>query len=146
MLHRTRDLLMRQRTQVINALRAHMAELGMTAAQGNAGLRELLAIIAGSADERLPVEAHGRLIVLAAELQTMRTLIASIEKRTSSNPHPCARIASRFWKTGQAAAPARSNRSQVYGDGCRTTRPPAIRACDGLYNLTRIKCPRLQIS
>jgi transposase len=81
MLHRTRDLLMRQRTQVINALRAHMAELGMTAAQGNAGLRELLAIIAGSADERLPVEAHGRLIVLAAELQTMRTLIASIEKR-----------------------------------------------------------------
>jgi hypothetical protein len=52
MLHRARDLLMRQRTQVINALRAHMAELGMTAAQGNAGLRELLAIIAGAADER----------------------------------------------------------------------------------------------
>jgi transposase len=52
MLHRTRDLLMRQRTQVINALRAHLAELGMTAAQGNAGLRELLAIIAGAADER----------------------------------------------------------------------------------------------
>jgi transposase len=29
MQHRTRDLLMRQRTQVINALRAHMAELGI---------------------------------------------------------------------------------------------------------------------
>jgi len=42
---------MRQRTQVINALRAHMAELGITAAQGNAGLRELLAIIAGAAGE-----------------------------------------------------------------------------------------------
>ena len=81
MLHRTRDLLMRQRTQVINGLRAHMAELGMTAAQGNAGLRELLAIIAGAADERLPAEAHASLIVLAAELQAMRTLIASIEKR-----------------------------------------------------------------
>src|SRR6202140_155322 len=58
MLHRARDLLMRQRTQGINALRAHLAELGMTAAQGNAGLRELLAIIAGAADERLPAEAH----------------------------------------------------------------------------------------
>ena len=81
MLHRTRDLLMRQRTQVINALRAHMAELGITAAQGNAGLREFLAIIAGVADERLPAEAHASLIVLAAELQAMRTLIASIEKR-----------------------------------------------------------------
>jgi transposase len=78
MLHRTRDLLMRQRTQVINALRAHMAELGMTAAQGNAGLRELLAIIAGAADERLPAEAHASLIVVAAELQAMRTSHQSI--------------------------------------------------------------------
>ena len=34
MLHRTRDPLMRRRTQVINALRAHLAELGITAAQG----------------------------------------------------------------------------------------------------------------
>src|SRR6516225_3513393 len=31
--HRTRDLLMRQRTQVINALRAHLAEFGIVAAQ-----------------------------------------------------------------------------------------------------------------
>src|SRR5208282_2587125 len=38
-------------------------------------------IIAGAADERLPAEAHASLIVLAAELQAMRTLIASIEKR-----------------------------------------------------------------
>ena len=34
MLHRTRDLLIRQRTQLINALRAHLAELGMVAAEG----------------------------------------------------------------------------------------------------------------
>jgi transposase len=81
MLHRTRDLLMRQRTQVINALRAHLGELGITAAQGKAGLTELLAIIAGSANERLPTEAHASLMVLAAELQAIRTLIASIEKR-----------------------------------------------------------------
>jgi transposase len=33
MQHRTRDLLMRQRTQLINALRAHLAELGVVAAQ-----------------------------------------------------------------------------------------------------------------
>ena len=81
MLHRTRDFLVRQRTQVINALRAHLGELGITAAQGKAGLTELLAIIAGSADERLPTAAHASLMVLAAELQAMRTLIASIEKR-----------------------------------------------------------------
>ena len=81
MQHRARDLLMRQRTQVINALRAHLAELGVTAAQGSAGLKQLLAIIAGDEDERLPADAHAVLIVLAAELAAMQTLIASIEKR-----------------------------------------------------------------
>jgi len=81
MQHRTRDLLMRQRTQVINALRAHLAELGITAAQGNAGLKELLKIIASDEDERLPTDAHASLIVLAMELQAMQTLIGSIEKR-----------------------------------------------------------------
>ena len=54
MQHRTRDLLMRQRTQVINALRAHLAELGIVAAQGREGLKDLLAIIADEKDERLP--------------------------------------------------------------------------------------------
>ena len=34
MLHRTRDLLVRQRTQLINAMRAHLAEFGMVAATG----------------------------------------------------------------------------------------------------------------
>src|ERR1700674_4483380 len=69
MQHRTRDLLMRQRTQIINALRAHLAELGITAAQGTAGLKELLKIIASDTDERLPVDAHASLVVLAAEVQ-----------------------------------------------------------------------------
>jgi transposase len=39
MLHRTRDLLIHQRTQLINALRAHFAELGLVAAKGHEGLQ-----------------------------------------------------------------------------------------------------------
>jgi transposase len=81
MLHRARDLLMRQRTQVINAMRAHLAELGIVAAQGREGIKELLKIIASEQDARLPVDAHASLVVLAAELQAMQTLIGSIEKR-----------------------------------------------------------------
>jgi transposase len=81
MLHRTRDLLMRQRTQVINALRAHLAELGIVSAQGREGIKELLNIIASEHDARLPVDAHTSLVVLAAELRAMQTLIGSIEKR-----------------------------------------------------------------
>ena len=81
MLHRTRDLLMRQRTQLINALRAHMAELGVVAAQGREGIKELLRIIASEQDARLPVDAHTSLVVLAAGLQAVQTMIGSIEKR-----------------------------------------------------------------
>ena len=66
MQHRTRDLLMRQRTQTINALRAHLGELGIAAAQGREGLKELLAVIADEGDERLPVNARISLVVLAA--------------------------------------------------------------------------------
>jgi transposase len=81
MQHRTRDLLIRQRTQVINALRAHLAELGITAAQGREGIKDLLAIIADDGDARLPIDARASLIVLAAQLQALQTLIGSIEKR-----------------------------------------------------------------
>src|SRR5246500_4215402 len=73
MLHRTRDLLMRQRTQVINALRAHLAELGITAAQGREGPKELLRIIASEEDARMPVDARTNLVVLAAGLQGRRS-------------------------------------------------------------------------
>src|SRR5271167_3824001 len=81
MQHRVRDLLMRQRTQLINALRAHLAELGLAAAQGREGIKELLAIVAQEGDSRLPVDAHASLIVLAAQLQAVQTMIGSIEKR-----------------------------------------------------------------
>jgi transposase len=39
MLHRTRDLLVRQRTQLINGMRAHLAELGLVAARGREGVQ-----------------------------------------------------------------------------------------------------------
>jgi len=81
MLHRARDLLMRQRTQLINALRAHLAELGIVAAQGREGVRELLRIIASERDARLPIDAHASLVVLAAGVQAVQTMIGSIEKR-----------------------------------------------------------------
>ena len=51
------------------------------AAQGNAGLKELLKIIAGERDARLPVDAHASLVVLAAGLHAVQTMIGSINKR-----------------------------------------------------------------
>ena len=45
LLHRSRDLLVRQRTILVNAVRAHLAEFGIVAAHGAAGLGSLLRLI-----------------------------------------------------------------------------------------------------
>src|SRR6266581_1837849 len=45
MLHRTRQLLVRQRTMLSNALRGHLAELGIVSAKGRNGIGQLLGII-----------------------------------------------------------------------------------------------------
>src|SRR4249920_2308006 len=81
MQHRARDLLMRQRTQLINAVRSHLAEFGIIAPQGREGVKELLAIIANDADTQLPNDARASLVVLAAQLQALQTTIGAIEKR-----------------------------------------------------------------
>ena len=81
MQHRTRDVLIRQRTQIINALRAHLAELGLVAAQGIAGVNELRAIVTDERDTRLPIDARASVIVLAAQLEALERVIGAIEKR-----------------------------------------------------------------
>src|SRR3974390_3864350 len=50
MLHRTRQLLIRQRTMLSNAIRGHLAELGVIAAKGRNGTAELLQIIGDLTD------------------------------------------------------------------------------------------------
>jgi len=45
-LHRTRHLLIRQQTSVINAIRAHVAEFGIVAPVGRNGVDQLLGIVA----------------------------------------------------------------------------------------------------
>ena len=57
MLHRARELLVRQRTMLINALRGHCAEFGVTAAQGISRAQELIALIEDPEDDRLSVSS-----------------------------------------------------------------------------------------
>jgi transposase len=79
-LHRTRDLLIRQRTMLANSLRAHCAEFGLVVAQGMAKLAELLARIADEADSRVPPLARGGLLVLARHLQELQLKIGEVER------------------------------------------------------------------
>jgi hypothetical protein len=53
MLHRSRQLLVRQRTMLSNALRGHMVELGIISAKGRKGTAELIKII-NADDDRVP--------------------------------------------------------------------------------------------
>ena len=80
MLHRTRQLLVRQRTMLSNALRGHLAELGIVSAKGGNGTAELLRIIADSADNRVPSSARGILDVLARQYISIGAEIGSIDK------------------------------------------------------------------
>ena len=77
MLHRTRDLLIRQRTALTNALRAHLAELGIVARQGVAGLDTLIASIEKEAD--IPSLARRALSLLVKELSSMKEQIKAVE-------------------------------------------------------------------
>ena len=81
MQHRVRDLLVRQRTQTINALRSHLAELGIVAAQGYDGLKALLSIIADENDARIPKNARASLSALVAQIASCQAEIGAIEKR-----------------------------------------------------------------
>jgi len=80
MLHRTRQLLVRQRTMLSNALRGHLAELGIVSAKGRHGTAELLKIITDVEDDRIPPAARGILDVLARQYGAIGAEIGSIDK------------------------------------------------------------------
>src|ERR1700694_4449303 len=81
MLHRTRDLLIRQRTQLINALRAHLAELGLVAAKGHEGLQQLVIAVTESSDERLPSDAGFACQAIVAQLHAVQIQVNGLDKR-----------------------------------------------------------------
>lgn len=75
---RTRDLLVRQRTQLINALRGHMGEFGLVVPQGAARAKELIAMVADP-DTVVPEAARSALQTLASTLTRLEAEIRSLE-------------------------------------------------------------------
>ena len=89
MLHRTRQLLVRQRTMLSNAIRGHMAELGIISAKGRNGTAELLKVIANAADDRIPPIARFCLEVLARQYVAITAEIGAIDKRIHAWHRSC---------------------------------------------------------
>jgi transposase len=81
MLHRTRHLLIRQQTAVINVIRAHLAEFGIVAPVGRKGVEELLDVVADSNDDRLPEVARACLAALGAQLRRLKEQILEFDRQ-----------------------------------------------------------------
>lgn len=80
-LHRTRELLIRQRTMLINALRAHLAEFGIAVAQGRAGVATLIAFVEDDEHDLIPAIARDGLLAVADQLRAAHERVDMIEDK-----------------------------------------------------------------
>jgi transposase len=80
MLHKARDLLVRQQTMLSNAIRGHMAELGMIAPQGSAKIKELIAVIQDSEDQSVPALARAALQPLIHQMQSLDGQVEALDR------------------------------------------------------------------
>lgn len=80
MLHKVRELLVRQRTMLINALRGHLAEFGIVAARGPGGVNAAITALHENQDG-LPDLARQVLHGLVDQLRALTVEIAKADKR-----------------------------------------------------------------
>jgi transposase len=80
MLHKVRDLLVRQRTMLINALRGHLAEFGIIAAKGPAGVKAVMGAYR-RIKNTLPEVADNALRTLVDQLTRLGEEIQQAEAR-----------------------------------------------------------------
>jgi transposase len=83
-----RELLVRQRTQLVNAVRGHAAEFGIVAAKGTSRLSALLEAVA--AEAAVPEAAKQMLAFLGTQVDQLATRIAELDRqlkqRHNANP------------------------------------------------------------
>lgn len=79
-LHRVRDLLIKNRTMLINALRGLVAEFGLVAPKGRAGLAQLGEALAKAGAERVPSLARPAFAALRAEVAELDRRIQEVER------------------------------------------------------------------
>ena len=92
MLHKTRELLVKQRTMSVNALRGHLSEFGLVAAKGLGRVEALIAL--ALEDAGLPREARDAVALLASHLEGLSAKIDALEKTIAktSAQNPVSRL------------------------------------------------------
>jgi transposase len=79
MVFRVRDLVVRQRTQTINAIRGHLAEFGFVAPQGLFHAAKLISVIEDE-DTGIPEAARPILSLLVAQLRSLNDRVAVLDR------------------------------------------------------------------
>jgi transposase len=92
MRHKAREMLVSQRTQLLNGLRGHLGEIGVIAAQGPRHARELAELIE-ACDERIPIDVCAALAELVVQLRRLDEAVDRLDNTIA--------------KTAQADATAR---------------------------------------
>src|SRR4051812_27307161 len=80
-IHRVRETLVAQKTQLINALRAHLAEFGIVAPQGVGKVAQLTAVVADPEDTRVPALARSVLQGLVDQLRDTERRVEELDAR-----------------------------------------------------------------
>lgn len=96
-IHRVREMLIRQRTQVINAIRGHLAEFGIIGPNRAHKIGLLTALIEDEEERRLPPVARHALRYLVAQLRETKTKLEQIDSELvglASRIEPCRRLMS----------------------------------------------------
>ena len=80
MLHRTRELLVRQRTMLVNALRGHLAEYGIIAPQGLPSVPKLREVAEKARGAALPELAWRCIRLILAQIEDVHGRIGQVEQ------------------------------------------------------------------
>lgn len=89
---RSRDLLVKQHTQLMNSVRSQLAELGIIAPQGRRGFTELTQLIR-IGDDRVPPMLAAALRMLIGHIEQLGKAVAKLEQQivTAARAHPAMR-------------------------------------------------------
>jgi len=85
MLHRTRELLVKQRTMLVNALRGQLAEFGLVAPKGTWSIPALHDLARGSSEAVLPDEVRGCVELIMGQIDDLQLRIGVLEKAILAN-------------------------------------------------------------